>query len=200
MPDEAAATEGTKPAPVGAEPAAPAAPPTPDPATEAPEAAPVEDWESRFKYLLADFENFRRRSARDREQAQQTGRAKVLAALLPLWEALDRAETAARRLPEKDPLRAGLDLVRKEWEQFLKAQHLAPVAKVGEPFRPDDHEAIGETPATEKLRDGRVSEVVQQGYRSDAGLLRPAKVLVARKPAPPPEDPPAAPADRPEVA
>lgn len=168
----------------GAPEAAPTDAPTPK---EAPPAPPVEDWETRFKYLLADFENYRRRTDRDRDAAARAGRAAVLRSLLPLWEAFENAEAAVRHLPADDPVRAGLGLLRKEWEKFLRTEHVEPVARPGDAFSPDDQEAVAETEPSAKVRAGRIAEIVQQGYRSDVGLLRPAKVVVARHPAAPAE-------------
>ena len=163
-----------------------------EPGPEAKGAAPPpeHDWESRFKYLLADFENFRRRVDRERELARQHGQLWVLRSLLPIFEAFERAAAAADRLPARDPLRVGLDLLAKEWERFLSAQRLEPVAKVGEPFRSEEHEAVAEVAPGSGIPQGAVAEVIQQGYRSPGGLVRPAKVAVARRPAM--EAPPAA--------
>ncbi|HUI38152.1 MAG TPA: nucleotide exchange factor GrpE, partial [Thermoplasmata archaeon] len=119
---------------------APAAgsPPAETPVPAPPEAPPAQDWAVRFKYLFADFENFRRRSERDREKARQEGRVAVLRRLLPLLETSERAAEAARSLPPKHPLRTGLDLLDKEWEALRKAEQLETVARVGYPFRSDE--------------------------------------------------------------
>jgi len=149
------------------------------------EVTSAEDWAIRFKYLFADFENFRRRSERDREQARQEGRVAVLRRLLPLLEVSEKATEAARSLPPTHPLRTGLDLLAKEWDALRKAEHLETVARVGYPFRSEEHEALAEVDPTDAIPEGSVVEIVQQGYRCDAGLIRPAKVLVARsRPAP----------------
>ncbi len=163
-----------------------APPPETPPEPETPRPA-EEDWASRFKYLLADFENYRKRVDRERDQARRVARTEVLRILLPIWESSERAREAAKRLPARDPLRAGLDLLATEWERFFERQRVEPVARVGEPFRSDEHEAVGEVPATEKTPDGAVAEVVQQGYRSEDGLVRAAKVVVARRPIESPE-------------
>jgi molecular chaperone GrpE len=160
---------------------------TPPPPPETPPPA-EEDWAVRYKYLLADFENFRKRVDREREAVQREMRAMLLRDLLPLYESLDRAHQASTHFPEKHPFRQGLELVRKEWDRFLASQRIEPVARVGDRFRPDDHEAVGEIPADATHPDGTVGEIVQQGYRSAVGLLRTAKVLVARRPAEPNTD------------
>ena len=159
-----------------------------EPPAEAPAApAPTEpeetlDWESRFKYLLADFDNFRRRTERDRAGARVEAEAALLRRLIPLVEGFQLAETASQSLPPSDPLRRGLELLGHELDAVLKSVGFTPVARVGEPFRADEHEAVGETPSSQNVEDGHVAEIVQQGYRFQGGLLRPAKVLVARAP------------------
>ena len=141
---------------------------------------PAGDWATRYKYLLADFDNFRRRVERDRESISRQARAGLVRELLPIIEAFRVARDSLARLPTSDPMRKGLDLLDHEWTTFLKHEGVEPVATVGKPFRAEEAEAIGEAPADEALPDGSVAEVVQQGYRFFGGLLRPAKVIVAR--------------------
>jgi molecular chaperone GrpE len=155
--------------------AEPAAPPSADPETP-----PKEDWETRFKYLLADFENFRKRSDREREALRQQVRAQVLRELLPILEAFEQARKAVDRKPLDDPLRQGIDLLGVEWEKFLRANGLEPVARLGGRFSAEDQEAVGEAPVSAKHPGGSVVEIVQQGFRAQGVLLRPAKVVVAR--------------------
>ncbi len=162
MPDDA-------PAPAPEEPAAAAAP------TE-----PKEDWESRFKYLLADFENFRRRASKDRETVTRQARGALLRELLPLLEAFHAAHGAASRLAPTDPLRQGMELLDREWATFLKHEGVEPTAEVGRPFRADEAEAVGDAPPSATTAEGAVAEVVQQGYRFFGGLLRAAKVIVVK--------------------
>lgn len=161
------------------------------PAPESPPAAPAadaapapDDWETRFKYLFADFENFRKRVGKEREQFRVAVRAELLGRFLPLYEAAHKAHEAVRRLLPTDPVRRGIELLGQEWDKLLQAEGVRPVATIGGAFHPDEQEAVGEGPATAAAPDGTVLEVVQQGYRMDRGLLRPAKVLIARAPRP----------------
>jgi molecular chaperone GrpE len=164
-----------------AEPDAPGTESAPPPEASPPAAAETkEDWETRFKYLFADFENFRRRSAKEKEAATLQARGALLRELLPLLEAFRAATSSAGRLPETDPLRRGFELLDREWGAFLRHEGVEPVAEVGRPFHEGEAEAVGEGPASEATPEGTVREVVQQGYRFYGGLLRPAKVIVAR--------------------
>ncbi len=171
-----------KDAPAGAGPAPVVEPPTTVPPSEE---RVGEDWATRYKYLLADFENFRRRAGREREALTRQARAGLLRELLPIYEAFRAAQEALGRLPAGDPIRQGLELLDREWTMFFKHEGVEPVATAGRPFRSEEAEAVGERPADDPHPDGTVAEVVQQGYRFFGGLLRPAKVIVARAPSPP---------------
>jgi len=162
---------------------APTQRPGPEEAAKTPTGAPgtpSEDWATRYKYLLADFDNFRRRVERDREAISRQARAGLVRELLPIIEAFRVAHEALAHLPASDPTRKGLDLLDHEWTTFLKHEGVEPVATVGKPFRADEAEAVGQVPVNEDHPEGTVAEVVQQGYRFFGGLLRPAKVIVAR--------------------
>jgi molecular chaperone GrpE len=153
---------------------------------EAPAPAPVPeettppDWESRFKYVLADFENYRKRSERDREAIRRRAEGDILRTFLPIHDSFERAREFLNDVPATDPVRRGIELLAREWETFLKREGIAPVAEVGRPFDSDEQEVVGETAPSPGHAPGTVAAVVQQGYRFGGGLLRPAKVLVVR--------------------
>ncbi|EQD46279.1 GrpE nucleotide exchange factor [mine drainage metagenome] len=175
------------------EPTSPA-PPSAAGTTAAPEEAggpPPEDWANRYRYLLADFENYRRRTEREREAITRQARGAIVRELLPILEAFRAAREAAGSRPAADPIRHGLELLDREWTTFLKHEGVTPIARVGEAFRADEQEAVGEALPRDGVPDGAVAEVVQQGYRFFGGVLRPAKVVVARaRPATPTPDAP----------
>lgn len=161
----------------------PGTPPAPPPAAPPPESEGP-DWETRFKYLLADFENFRKRGERERDGLRRRAEADLLRSFLPIHDAFERARSLVATAGPNDPVRRGMELLAKEWDLFLERQHVEPVAEVGEPFDSEVDEAVGEAPAKDGAAPGTVVEVVQQGYRFSGGLLRPAKVLVAESPPP----------------
>ena len=155
---------------------APAAP------SSAPESASPEDWATRYKYLYADFENYRRRAERERENLSRQVRGAMIREMLPILEAFRAGRDAAAQLPADHPIRRGLELLEREWSTFLKHEGVEPVVDVGTPFRPEEAVAVGEAPPSERAPEGTVAEIVQQGYRFFGGLIRPAKVIVARRP------------------
>jgi molecular chaperone GrpE len=123
----------------------------------------------------ADFENYRKRVARDAAQAQDRGAARLAKELLPALDNLDRAIEAAA---EGDPLLAGVRLVRSELSAALARLGIEAFAPLGEPFDPTLHDAVAQQPVDGAV-SGTVAEVFQNGYRMGETIVRPARVLVA---------------------
>jgi molecular chaperone GrpE len=141
----------------------------------------VQTAQQRDEYLAlaqrtqADFENYRKRVARDAAQAQERGVARLAKELLPALDNLDRAIEAAQ---DEDPLLAGVRLVRSELAAALARVGIEAFAPLGEAFDPNRHEAVAHQPM-EGAVAGTVAEVFQNGYRMGDAVIRPARVLVA---------------------
>jgi molecular chaperone GrpE len=123
----------------------------------------------------ADFENYRKRVARDAAAAQERGVAKLAKELLPAFDNLDRALDAAA---QDDPLLDGVRLVRAELSSGLARIGIESFGAAGDIFDPVEHEAVAQQPV-EGAASGSVVEVYQPGYRLGASIIRPARVLVA---------------------
>jgi molecular chaperone GrpE len=132
----------------------------------------------------ADFENYRKRAARDAAAAQQRGIMKLARELLPAVDDLDRAVTAAQTASgvEEDgtgTLVSGIKLVHAGVIAALARVGIEPYSPVGERFDPQHHEAVAQQPV-EGTEPGTIVEVYQRGYRlHDGSILRPARVVVA---------------------
>ena len=124
----------------------------------------------------ADFENYRKRMAREVAQATDRGMAKVTKELLP---ALDHLELALKAAEGHEDVVKGFVLVRDEFFNALAKVGIQPFSPAGEPFDPNEHEAMASQPA-EGAESGTVIEVYQQGYRLNGAVLRPARVVVAQ--------------------
>jgi molecular chaperone GrpE len=124
----------------------------------------------------ADFENYRKRVAREAAGAQERGITCLAKELLPALDNLDRAIEAAT---EDDPLLEGVRLVRSELSAALGRAGIESFEPVGEAFDPALHEAVATAPAPDGQPSGTVIEVYQAGYRLGASIIRPARVLVA---------------------
>ncbi len=134
----------------------------------------------------ADFENYRRRAAREAAAAQQRGVVKLAQELLPAVDDLDRAVLAAQAAPAAEEgedgagtLVSGIKLVHAGVIAALARVGIEPYSPEGEQFDPQHHEAVAQQPV-EGAAPGTVVEVYQRGYRlRDGSVLRPARVVVA---------------------
>jgi molecular chaperone GrpE len=124
----------------------------------------------------ADFENYRKRAARDAALAQDRGIAKLAKELLPAIDSLDRALKAASE--DGSQLAEGIKLVHTDLLSALQRVGVEPFSPEGEQFDPQLHEAVAQQPI-EGVESGIVAEVFQQGFRLGDSVLRPARVLVA---------------------
>ncbi len=142
----------------------------------------------------ADFENYRRRTAREAAAAQERGIAKLAKELLPAVDNLDRALEAATTAGEAGngqdggteaegngagSLLSGIKLVQADVIAALARAGIEPFSPTGEPFDPKHHEAVAQVPVP-GAEPGTVVEVYQRGYRIGESVLRPARVLVAQ--------------------
>ena len=123
----------------------------------------------------ADFENYRKRVARESSVALAKGVAKVVKEQLPALDSLDRALEGAA---QDDPLLEGVRLVRAELHAALERCGVESFSPLGEQFDPTKHEAIAQQPS-ERAPSGSVIEVYQAGYRMGDHIIRPARVVVA---------------------
>ena len=140
-------------------------------------AAQRDEYLSLAQRTQADFENFRKRVAREAAQAQERGVIKLAGELLPALDNLDRALAAAS---QDDPLLEGVRLVHSELSAALARAGVESFSPLGERFDPALHEAM----ATAKQPDdgaesGTIVEVYQPGYRLGQTIIRPARVVVA---------------------
>ena len=124
----------------------------------------------------ADFDNYRKRMAREVAQSTDRGAAKLAKELLP---ALDHLEIALKAAEGHEDVVKGFALVRDEFVTALAKVGIQPFSPAGEPFDPNEHEAMASQPADD-ADSGTVIEVYQQGYRINGAVLRPARVVVAQ--------------------
>jgi molecular chaperone GrpE len=144
--------------------------------------AEAADAADRALRTLAEFDNFRRRSLRERENAVSLGAADVLRELLDVADNFDRAlDHAGDDVPES--FRQGMELVARGLHDLLDRKGVARMDAEGSPFDPERHEALTSAPA-EGVAPNTVLQVVQPGYLLHERVLRPAKVIVSAVPSP----------------
>jgi len=133
----------------------------------------------RLARMQADFENARKRAAREQQDFRDYALADAIKALLPTLDSFERAlESSAN---DRSELRSGVELIYKQLQDALMKLGLRPIPAKGEPFDPRLHEAI-EMVETTDVPDHQILEELQRGYKLKDRLLRPAMVKVASNP------------------
>jgi molecular chaperone GrpE len=139
----------------------------------------------RLLRTAADFDNFRKRSRKDADEARFKAREEVLKELLPVLDNLERAVAAGTQGPG---IVEGVKLVLRQAENAMERFEVKSFPALGQPFDPARHEAIAQVESADHAPGTVVSEM-QRGYMLGNRLLRPAMVAVSRAKAPPPEPP-----------
>jgi molecular chaperone GrpE len=130
------------------------------------------------KRTQADFENYRKRMARENAVAAERGAARLAKELLPALDHLELSLKGAEGHADEDVIK-GFALVRDELLAALGKSGIQAFSPAGEPFDPNEHEAMAQQPS-EDAESGTVLEVYQQGFRINGQILRPARVVVAQ--------------------
>ncbi len=143
--------------------------------------AELEEKEQKYVRMAADFDNFRKRTLKDREEAHKYGHQNLVKDLLPSVDNLERAIAHAEKSEEGDVggLLEGVELVARELVAALEKHGVTPVDPQGEPFDPALHEAMAQAPDA-SVPPNTVTEVFQRGYVLRTRLLRPARVVVSK--------------------
>ncbi|QSE97555.1 nucleotide exchange factor GrpE [Fulvivirga lutea] len=137
--------------------------------------------ESKDKYLrlYSEFENFRRRTAKEKLDLVRTANEDLMAALIPVLDDFERAEKSFEKEDvEMKAVKEGIDLVHTKLKKVLEQKGLTPMkGDIGMDFDPDFHEAITQIPAPEKKLKGKVVDIIEKGYMLKEKVVRYAKVV-----------------------
>jgi len=134
----------------------------------------------KFIRLFAEFENYKRRTAKERIDLFKTASQDVMVALLPVLDDFDRAYTEISKTEEKDLLK-GVELINNKLKDTLKSKGLEPITVAqGDAFNADDHEAITQIPAPSNDLKGKIIDVVEKGYKLGDKVIRFPKVIIGQ--------------------
>lgn len=133
---------------------------------------------NRFLRAQADFDNYRRRTQKEKEELAQYASMKLISQLLPVLDNFERAFQASPESEEVKSFVKGMDMIYRQLMQVLEAEGLRKMEPVGTPFDPELHQAIMQV-ESEEHGEGIVVEVVQNGYWLKEKVLRPAMVKVS---------------------
>lgn len=139
----------------------------------------VADLSNRLIRAQADFENYRRRMAREKEDLAVYANQKLLLKFLPVLDNLDRA-LGAPKVEGDDKLRQGVELTARSFRDALISEGLVTIEAVGQPFDPNQHEAVMTVESADH-EDGTVVMEFQKGYQLGDRVIRPSMVQVSKK-------------------
>ena len=130
----------------------------------------------------ADFENYKKRHAREKEDAIKYANTSLLEKLIKIVDNFELGLSAAQAEGENSPIYSGMNLVLKQLNDFLSENGLRPIEAEGQEFDPNSHEAIAHAPS-DTVPEGTVIRQTRRGYRLKDRLLRPSSVVVSKGPA-----------------
>ncbi|MBN8851830.1 MAG: nucleotide exchange factor GrpE [Sphingobacteriales bacterium 50-39] len=140
----------------------------------------VQDQKDKYLRLFAEFDNFRKRSARENLEIRQTAGKEVITSLLDVLDDCERAEKQLQSAENIDQIKEGVQLVFNKLRATLQAKGLKPMKSIHTDFDVEKHEAITEIPVQDSTLKGKVIDEVQKGYYLNDKIIRFAKVVVGK--------------------
>lgn len=137
--------------------------------------AELEENEDRLKRLMAEFDNYKKRSAKERETLYQSLIGDILTAMLPV---VDNLEKAVEAHTEDAGYKQGVEMVLKQFKEVLQANGLEEIEAIGKPFDPELHEAVASV-VDETLGEKEIKEQYRKGYKIGNKVVRHSMVIVA---------------------
>lgn len=140
----------------------------------------IAEQKDKFIRLYAEFDNFKRRNAKERNELILTAGKEVVQSLLEVMDDCDRAEKQLQQSDDLAQIRQGVGLVFAKLRNTLHARGLKEMKSIGEEFNPDFHEAITEIPVPDESMKGKVVDQVEKGYTLNDKIIRFSKVVVGK--------------------
>jgi molecular chaperone GrpE len=141
--------------------------------------AELAGWSDKYLRLYSDFDNYRKRTMKERAELVSTATSGLITQLLPVLDDFDRALAAFSTSTDTEGLKQGVLLIHEKLRKVLAQKGLEEIKAVGEPFDTDLHEAITNLPAADASQKGRVVEEAEKGYLLNGKVIRFARVAVA---------------------
>ena len=140
--------------------------------------AALEHQKKEYLFLMADLENFRKRTLKEKADLIKNGAESAMRDLLPVVDDLERAIDAINKGGDIDSLKEGVSLIYNKFVKYLESQHVTAIDSTGKDFDTDVHEAVTMFPAPDPSMKGKVIDTTIKGYMINDKVLRHAKVVV----------------------
>lgn len=140
----------------------------------------VEKEKKEYLFLMAEFDNFRKRTVRERADLIKSASEKTLKGLLPIVDDFERGLDAIRDTTDAEAVKEGMKLIYNKFVKYLADNGVKEIESTGKPFDTELHEAVAMVPAEKEDEKGTVKDTVQKGYMLNDKVLRHAKVVVSQ--------------------
>ncbi|MEI6124149.1 MAG: nucleotide exchange factor GrpE [Bacteroidota bacterium] len=141
--------------------------------------AKIDELNDKYLRLYAEFDNYRKRTIKERIEMSKTAASEVISAMLPVLDDFERALDATPDDEATKALKDGIILIYQKYKSILTKNGLEEIKSIGETFNTDIHEAIANVPAQNNKMKGKIIDQVEKGYYLNGTILRFAKVVVA---------------------
>lgn len=140
----------------------------------------LQEQKDKYLRLFADFDNYKKRTAKERLDLLNTAGKDIILSILPTLDDFDRAIAAADNATDINSVKEGMELIKNKLFNTLKQRGLEPMDSQGKDFDAEQQEAITEIPAPTENMKGKVIDVIEKGYMMNGKIIRHAKVVVGK--------------------
>lgn len=144
-------------------------------------ADPAKEWQDKYLRLSAEFDNYRKRTLKEKMDLIASGGEDVIKAMLNVVDDMDRAMTAMQSSTDLDAIKEGITLISQKLAETMRSKGVSELEAIGQELDTDLHEAIAIVPAPSQEQKGKIIDVVQKGYKLKEKVIRHAKVVVGEK-------------------
>lgn len=142
--------------------------------------AALEKEKKEYMFLMAEFDNFRKRTLKEKSEILRNGAESAMKGLLPIIDDFERGIDAIKDSADADAVKEGMTLIYNKFVKYLEQNGVKAMDTAGKDFDPDIHEAIAMVPAQDPAQKGKIIDTVSKGYIMNDKVLRHAKVAVAQ--------------------
>ena len=142
--------------------------------------AEIEELKNQLLYKAAEFDNYRKRTLKERAELILNGGEKFITAILPIIDDMERAIESGAKTDDPEVLREGMELIHQKFIKVLEAQGVSKIDTENADFDTDVHEAVAMVPGMGDEKKGKVIDCLQQGYKLNNKVIRHAKVAVGQ--------------------
>ena len=140
----------------------------------------IADDKDKYLRLSAEFDNYRKRTLKEKAELIKNGGEKAISAILPILDDIERALQNMKTSDNVEAMYEGVELISQKFLKALSQEGLEKMEVIGEAFDTDFHEAVALVPATEEMQKGKILDCVQTGYKLHDKVIRHAKVVVTQ--------------------